>query len=272
MLEVLGDIREHPDPSVALAQESLATLGYVITSDSDSTGLEPRFRAEVLPEYANYLREDIYGVPPAGRLRADGLVDYVLGADGGSPRLTRDYAHVAIPHWSGDGSAKSRVYTDGLPILAYPAARRWLRGVITLALPELLEPEGSISVHYFETGRGDGRVVEGMHQDGERLVGSFPDHINGKGAVSTLARPIAWPEGSEVPILEEVATFRLGLGDVALSSDTKLWHGVSRLTPPPDGSEPRRRAFIFAFHTPQTHQWLQDAYASGRIPADPASR
>jgi hypothetical protein len=77
----------------------------------------------VPPQYAGLLREDIYGVPPLGRLRADGLVDYVQQEDG-TIRLTRDYTQIAIPVWRGNGSVKPRVYPDGLPIMDYPVARR----------------------------------------------------------------------------------------------------------------------------------------------------
>jgi hypothetical protein len=184
----------------------------------------------------------------------------------------QDYAQVPIPVWSGDGFVEPRVYPDGLPVLDFPNARRWLEGVATLASPELPEPEGSMIVHYFETGRGAGKVVEGPHQDGERLVASFPDYINGEGAETTLYTPVApFSAKSEQPLLEQVATFRLGVGHIALSNDVRLWHDVSRLEPPVDGSEPRRRSFIVAFHLPRTYQWLQEKYTSGYFSSAPAS-
>jgi hypothetical protein len=55
--------------SVPMAQASLDRMGYVVLTDANQSGLDPGFRAEVLPQYAELLREDIYAVPPADRRR-----------------------------------------------------------------------------------------------------------------------------------------------------------------------------------------------------------
>jgi hypothetical protein len=178
-----------------------------------------------------------------------GLVDYRRGSDG-SLEFVQDYAQVAIPVWSGDGFIESRTYLDGLPVMGFPEARRWLSGLGTVALPKLPESEGSMYIHYFETGRGEGKVVSGPHRDGELLVASFPDHINGGGAETTLYKSTSPLADAGQPALEPVASFRLGVGDLALSSDVELWHDVSPLQPPTDGSEPRRRSLIVSFNTP----------------------
>jgi hypothetical protein len=260
MVEILGDIRRNPEASIALAQTSLHTLGYVVASDSDQIGLDPRFRSDVLPEYTAFLQEDIYPIPPLGRLRADGLAEYVKVSDG-SIRLTHDHEQVAMPIWSGNGFTEPRIYPNGLPIMDHPIARTWLEGVVTLALLELPNSEGSIAVHYYETGHNGGKVVEGKHQDGELVVVSFPDLIIGGGAETSLHRRIDPLEDSGEPKFDRAAAFTLGVGDIALSNDVDLWHDVSVLTSPPDGTEPRRRSLIVNVHAPRTHQWLQDFYA-----------
>jgi hypothetical protein len=260
MTEIISDLRGHPNANVLLAQASLHAAGFVVASDSDPIGLDPRFRSDVLPEYAGFLREDIYPIPPQGRLRADGLADYAIAPDG-SVRLTRDYEQVAIPVWSGNRLTAHRLYANGLPIMDHPVARKWLESVIALALHDLPTSAGSVGVHYFETGHEAGKIVEGRHQDGELLVGSFPAFINGEGAETSLDRPIAPIKPSKEALFERVATFRLGIGDLALSNDVALWHSVSPLTPPSDGTEPRRRSFVLAIHAPRTNEWLQHFYA-----------
>lgn len=187
MTGFLGDLRGRPEASIKLAQASLRAFGYMVASDSDPIGIDPHFRTTVLPEYAGFLREDIYPVPPQGRLRADGLAEYMIHGDG-TVRLTRDYEKIAIPAWSGSRLIKHRVYPNGLPIMDHPSARSWPEGVITLASHELRSSRGTIGVHYFETGRGAGKVVEGRHRDGELVVGSFVDYVNGGGAETSLDR------------------------------------------------------------------------------------
>lgn len=253
-----------------MAQKSLEEVGYVVLADSDSVGLDQSFRSEVLPHYTDLLKDDVYVMPPAERRRVTGLITYRRCSDG-SLELVQDYAQVVIPIWSGNGSAEPRIYSDGLPFMAQPAARRWLEGLGKIALPELQEPEGSIYVHYFETGRGDGKVVSGPHRDGELLVASFPDYINGEGAETTLYEPAPLPADAEQTPLEQVAAFKLGVGDLALSHDVKLWHNVSPLRPLADGSEPRRRSLIVNFNTSRTHRWIQDYYDSGDLSSAPAS-
>jgi hypothetical protein len=127
---------------------------------------------------------------------------------------------------------------------------------------------GSVSVHYFETGRGEGKVVEHKHQDGELVVASFPDFINGEGVETTLYKPTTSRGDNDDPTFKKIVTFRLGVGDITVNHDVKLWHEVSPLTPPPDGSAPRRRSFIVALHNPRTYRWLQQFYNSIHLEQD----
>ncbi len=267
MSELLGDLRGKSEASVLMAQESLRTLDYVVASDSDDVGLEPGFRSDVLPVYAELLTEDSYDIPPKGRLRTAGLVEYVVRD--GSPRLLRDFAIVPMPVWSGNGSAEPRIYRDGLPILDFSHARSWLEGVLTLTLPKLQEPQGFLRVHLFETGHDGGKVVEGEHQDGELVVGSFPRLINGDGAETTLHRPVPLARQIGRPALELVTTFKLAVGDVSLHYDVGLWHDVSKTTPPSDGSDPRRQSFVFGVLSLRTNQWLKEMFDSGQVSSGP---
>ncbi len=251
MTEVLGDIRETANPSLALAHESLRALGYVVVSDTASVGLDQEFRTDCLPAYTDFLESDI--VPPYSRRVARALVDYEVGA-GGGVQLTRDYPEVAIPPRS--YYPKPRFYNGGLRVLQDPVFSNWLKGAIGLALPGI-DTRGSVRLNYIETG-SDGKqaeqVVEKPHQDDEKLVGSFVEFFDGEGAVTSLYRPKDDSGDRKRSNLEEVTSFQLGVGDLTLSDDVGLSHYVSPVLG-------HRRALILVFNKPETHLWLQQYYA-----------
>lgn len=279
MAETLGDIRETENPSLEQVHESLRTLGYVVARNANIIGLDPDILT-TLPGYADSFTWDQEGDPAntresetiAGdhtarqnygekcpnRNTVRGIVDYELAADGSS-RLARDYSQVAIPI-KRNGAVEPRIVPGKLQVLGDPVLSGWLKGALSLIPPGEQQGRGSVTLNYIETGSnvgdGSGAIARDPHQEGEAWLATLVEQVDGDGAVTTLFSQVE-AASSETPgisqSLREVASFRLGVGDIAVVRDTELWHSVSDI----EGS---RRALVVVFNTPRTNQWLRDFY------------
>ncbi len=251
-----GDLRQ-VEFSRREVQETIAELGYAVVSDSQCGPLRD-FRT-AYPHIGPVLTEDPFGTPPAGRLGAHGLVKF--WCEGTGLRF-EDYPNVPIPPRSYFG--KPRLYKNVLPVEEGGLLAGWLGSALQLLPPALLPQEGSARLQIFRTGDNTkGKVVETIHRDDELAGITAPLAGQWHGAETSFYKPDT-SRGEQQPSYQEIARVTLGVGDIALHDDIRLFHGVGPVLPL-GRHRAWRDALLVAINTPKTYQYLQDYYRDAHL-------